>query len=1025
MKFYHPLGKRSIALLLSAVMLGSALAGCTKPKENTTEGTTTTPPTTTTTGITTLPTPDTTPPDTTPGEVLTFPTEGEIIVSEVMTSNATTVKDSFGEYTDWIELYNTTDKELSLAGCFLSDDENKLYGYEFPAVKMGPYEYLTIYASDRNLRDKEGELHTNFKISAGEGVYFSRMGSLISSLVTPADLPEDISYGQMQDSEGFTRGYFAKPSPGVANSGPFAEVFAELDLSEIGIRINEFMMKNENVLYDEDGDCPDWVELRNVSDAPISLAGYGLSDKFADPLKWTFPDITLQPGEYLLVLLSGKTKTYDENSLFLHADFKLSKDDNGLLLSNEKGIFIDRIATVELPESASYGRDPAEITAWKFFTRPTPGKENSANGFDTLDAFQVGATQKVYISEVCSVSSSKISALPNEDWIELYNNTDEAVNLSGWSISKSIGDLRYYTFPEITIAPHSYLTVNASGTPSQSTKTPDVGFKVSHTGATLYLVDGEGMVTDAYETGLQRAGVTSGRVIENGTLTRKFFSTPTKGKENVTDGSSSAYAQPPVIESSAGVLIAESHTVTLSTLQKGGVIYYTTDGTAPTDASNLYTEPLEITASTSIRAIVYAEGYLPSQITTQTFLVEDEHSINVVCLTCNPDDLFGYERGIWADGPGWTPTSPHKGANFWKDWEREVFFEYYEKDGTLGISFSAGIKNHGQYSRAQPQKSVSINLKEAYGSGTAYYPFFGEEELAVFDNLLLRTGGQDQKYTNLIDAYCARVVDDQMDLDIMNDRPVAVYVNGEYWGLYYIRDKINESYVYYRQGIEADNLDMIKGTKSAQTGSYTAHKELLDYIKKNDLSKQEHFDYVAARIDIEEWTNYWITQSYLANTDTGNIRFYCSKDGEGKWRWILFDLDWALFRSTYKWNMIEEFIDPDGHGVGNSFSTVIAVGLFKNAAYKTYFIEKYAEYMHTVFTVDRMLTILDEMVDEIDEEMVRHCARWKAMSYSTWQKSITKLETIIKERWNYSKGDLKETFKLSDAYMAELFPEDA
>ncbi|MBQ7325771.1 MAG: CotH kinase family protein, partial [Clostridia bacterium] len=81
--------------------------------------------------------------------------------------------------------------------------------------------------------------------------------------------------------------------------------------------------------------------------------------------------------------------------------------------------------------------------------------------------------------------------------------------------------------------------------------------------------------------------------------------------------------------------------------------------------------------------------------------------------------------------------------------------------------------------------------KEAYGSGTAYYPFFGEGELAVFDNLLLRTGGQDQKYTNLIDAYCARVVDDQMDLDIMNDLPVAVYVNGEYWGLYYIRDKIN------------------------------------------------------------------------------------------------------------------------------------------------------------------------------------------------------------------------------------------
>ena len=1005
---------RSASLLLAAVMLTSMIAGCQKPAE----------PSGTTSSATTSGTfrPD---PDVTPGTPLEFPEEGDIVITEVMTSNTSTLKDSFGQYTDWIELYNTTDRNLSLAGCFLSDDEGKLYGYEFPAVTLGAYQHAVVFASDRNLRDKESELHTNFKLSAGEGVYLSRMGTLISSLVTPADLPDDLSYGQMQDGEGFTRGYFAKPTPAAPNGGPFAEVLAELNVSEIGIRINEFMMKNTATLYDEDGDCPDWVELRNISDAPISLAGYGLSDRFSEPLKWTFPDVTLQPDEYLLVLLSGKSKTYDENSVYLHADFKLSDSDNGLILSNEKGVFIDRIATVELPESASYGRDPREITAWKFFTRPTPGKENSKNGFDTLDAFKVGATQKVYISEVCAVSSSMVSTIPNEDWIELYNNTDETVNLAGWSLSKSIGDLRYYTFPELSIAPHSYLTVNASGKPSQNVKSPDVGFKVSHTGSTVYLVDAEGMVTDAFETGLQRAGVTSGRVLENGSLTRKFFSTPSKGKANVTDGSSHSYAQPPVIESSTGVLIAEGHTVTLTTLQKGGVIYYTTDGTVPTDASTLYTEPLEITASTSIRAIVYAEGYLPSQIVTQTFLVEDAHTLGVVCLTCDPEDLFGYTRGIWANGPGYTATYPHKGANFWKNWEREVFFEYYEKDGTLGIAFSAGIKNHGQYSRAQSQKSVSINLKEAYGSDTAYYPFFGEDELAVFDNLLLRTGGQDFKYTNLIDAYCARVVDDQMDLDIMNDLPVAVYVNGEYWGLYYIRDKINESYVYYRHGIEADNLDMIKGTTSAQTGSYAAHKELLNYIKTHDLSKQEYFDYVAERIDIEEWTNYWITQSYLANTDTGNIRFYCSKDGEGKWRWILFDLDWALFRSTYRWNMIEEFINPAGHGVGNNFSTVIAVGLFKNQAYKTYFIEKYAEYMHTVFTVERMQTILAEMVDEIDEEMVRHCARWKAMSYNTWKKSITKLETIIDERWDYSKGDLKETFKLSDAYMKELFPEDA
>ena len=91
----------------------------------------------------------------------------------------------------------------------------------------------------------------------------------------------------------------------------------------------------------------------------------------------------------------------------------------------------------------------------------------------------------------------------------------------------------------------------------------------------------------------------------------------------------------------------------------------------------------------------------------------------------------------------------------------------------------------------------------------------------------------------------------------------------------------------------------------------------------------------------------------------------------------------------------------------------------------TIVIETYAEYMHTVFNTDRMLAILDEMVAEIRDEMPRQCERWGAMSYSRWESNIERLHTIIRERWDYSKGDLQETFGLSDAYMKELFPEDA
>ena len=121
--------------------------------------------------------------------------------------------------------------------------------------------------------------------------------------------------------------------------------------------------------------------------------------------------------------------------------------------------------------------------------------------------------------------------------------------------------------------------------------------------------------------------------------------------------------------------------------------------------------------------------------------------------------------------------------------------------------------------------------------------------------------------------------------------------------------------------------------------------------------------------------------------------------------------------------MIEEFIDPKGHGVGNNFSTVIAVGLFKNKEFKNQFIRKYAEYMHSTFSVDRLISILDEMVAEIRTEMPRQCDRWGALTVTKWDKNITKLKTMIAERWDKSVLDLKNTFKLSNDTMKELFPE--
>ena len=943
-----------------------------------------------------------------------------LLITEAFLSNGNTFADSDG----WIELYNASDSELSLYGVVLSVTGKEQGSFPLPAEALPAGAYLTVYAPGADAAWVKGDFCASFVLCAGDRILLTKNGAQIDALDLPRDLPDGISYGLIGDAEGFTRVYFSEPTPGKENGGRYAEVLSELELSDQGLRINEFLMKNVAVLFDEDGDCPDWAEIRNCSDKPCSLGGFGLSDSFADRHKWRFPDIVLGAGEYIVVLLSGKEKPYiPGTSAYLHANFKLSENDDGLILTSPSGSPVDRIAAVSLPENVSYGRDPQDLTVWKFFERPTPGKENDTAGSSSLEAYLASQTQKVYINEVCAVSSSTVSGLPKEDWIELYNGGAEDIDLSGWSLGKHISDLRAYTFPSVTLRAHGYLVVRANGVVSTDPKKLSVGFKIKFTGNTIYLTDRDGYLADLFETGYQRAGVTSGRAVENGRLVRRFFPNPSEGAENILAGSAPAYAQPAIISSDGQSLCASRHTVTISAPTPGAEIFYTLDGTLPTKESFRYTAPITLDKSTSVRAAVYTAGLLPSEVSTKTFLCDEPHKLGVVCLTTDPDNLFGYDNGIWANGPGWTEKSPHKGANYWKEWERPVYFEYYDQSGAEGISFPAGIKNHGQYSRAKEQKSVSINLKEAYGSSTSSYPFFGEDDLSVFDNLLLRTGSQDWNYTNLMDVYCERVVRGQMDLDLMRDLPVAVYVNGEYWGLYFIRDKINESYVYHNRGIEEDNLDMIKGTTRAETGTADAHKALLHYVNTHDLSNREYFDYVASQIDLEEWSNYWITETFFANTDTGNIRFYCPRDGSGKWRWILFDLDWALYPSTYTWNMLKEFTHPEGHGVHRYFSTEIAVALFKNEDFKERFVRKYAGYMHSTLSVERLIAVLEETAAEIAPEMPRQCARWGALTMPKWEKNINKLKTILEERWEKSVIDLQKTFRLSDAQMKELFPE--
>jgi hypothetical protein len=164
--------------------------------------------------------------------------------------------------------------------------------------------------------------------------------------------------------------------------------------------------------------------------------------------------------------------------------------------------------------------------------------------------------------------------------------------------------------------------------------------------------------------------------------------------------------------------------------------------------------------------------------------------------------------------------------------------------------------------------------------------------------------------------------------------------------------------------------------------------------------------------------------TFFGNTDTGNIKCY-KQHGEGhKWRWILFDQDWALWPSTYRWNSLDNMIHPSGHGIGRNFSTVIARALLSNDRIRERFIERYAELMGYILSTERLLAIFDDYVAQIEPEMPLHIRRWGApVSMTGWDSHLNRMRQIITEKEDLMKQHLRSTFNLSAARMAELFPD--
>ncbi len=948
-----------------------------------------------------------------------FGTEA-VIINEVMPSNQSTIADEDGEFPDWIELYNSGGMAVSLDGFWLSDDPAQPLKWQFPDITLQPGEYRVVFASGKDRFGAQGsQLHTNFRLSAsGSAVLLSAPDGKVTDSVRIGALLSNISYGRRPGRAGSWL-QFMDATPGAKNAN---QGFRSIEIGymddEFPVYFHEILSTNRSSIHDKDGDLPDWVEMYNSGEESIPLKGYWLSDDPTDPFKWRFPDVTIEPGEYLLIFASGKAKSAaDKNDL--HTSFGLNDTQDILTFTTPDGKIIETKPVRNMIEDVSLGLLPGDREEWRYFPEPTPKKANTTAAFqaDELTGKEVKTSFNLKINEVMAMNSSTLKDENGDysDWIELYNAGEVAVNLAGFGLTDAEESPFKWVFPDVTMDPGSYLVVYASGKDrAVAGRNLHTNFSLSSKGETLVLSAPKSGPVDSISTGLQSGEITVGRYPAGG-KERFFFTNPTPGRENP----STRYTGMAMIPTASHLAgrYEGSLDVTLDNPQEGAVIRYTVNGKEPDADSKLYTGPIRISKTTTLRARSFQQGSLPSKTMTQTYLVNETTELAVLSIIMDPRDLFDPSVGIYVKGYGASSVFPYVGANYWKDWERPIHFQLIEPDGTLGFSTDAGIRIGGQYSRAMDQKVFNIFARNQYGFDRMEYPFFPDKELTTYKALTIRQSGQDAVLSRLRDAMQTSLLD-ETDLDYQAYRPIIVYINGEYWGLYNIRERLNEYYIAYNHDAVLDKIDMIQANRRVRSGSIDDYAALRDFIGGHDMRIAENYEYVKTQMDVQNYMDYWIAEIYFANTDSANIRFWRERDNpESRWRWIVYDTDWGFFNVNH--NTLDHVTHPEGTGVGRNLSTVIMVNLLKNSEFRREFIERMAYHLNNTFTPDRVIARIDAMEKVIENEMPRQIERWGG-SMDSWRRQVEKLRTFARNRNRILMGHIQAKFNLSNKEM-EIF----
>ncbi len=435
-------------------------------------------------------------------------------------------------------------------------------------------------------------------------------------------------------------------------------------------------------------------------------------------------------------------------------------------------------------------------------------------------------------------------------------------------------------------------------------------------------------------------------------------------------------------------------------------IFFTLDGRFPEQTSGTpYTQPIILDADSPQIVVVRARAFLPDgtsgPVVSATYFMGIDHNMPMLSIIADPDDFWGAERGIYVNHAQRGP-----------EWERPVDLTYIAADGKIGFEVGAGVRIHGGWTRYfSDKKSLRLYFRDAYGARKLTYPLFGNEGQIAFDHLVLHSSSQDLLLfrNQLVDQLAA-----QMGGYVTRSQPLLLFINGRPWGIYNMRERINERWLAENYGTPAADISDTPNNRGMQSDEQlavdTVHWEnLMAFVLENDLTDPANYVYLQTQMDIENFVDYYILQMYAANTDWPhhNVQQFRPRTQGGRWEWTVWDNDFAFERVDRQ--MVDHVLNVE-HPLGERM-VILLNKLLANPEFRNLFITRTADLLNTTLDTPNVLANIEQITDGIEPDIAFEQQRWDISA--EWDDVVAHMRDFAERRPDIMREQMVDSLDLA------------